>query len=163
MLLCVCHECMRFVNCSAYLVVGLGADMMGRGSVICASMGSCGGMSFAGSPLSSVTLCSGTLCLGILCSRGGAYGISCRSLCGRIHSCLGCMRLHLGSYVCLADNFFASSMSTLVHFSSGISCNVVTSSSITSCRCLFCIKKGPSRIPGKLVFLGQNSDCINSG
>ncbi len=29
MLLCVCHECVRFINCSSRLVVGLSADMMG--------------------------------------------------------------------------------------------------------------------------------------
>ncbi len=142
MLLRVRREYVCFVNCNSRLVVGLGADMMGGASVIRASVGSCEGMLFAGSPSLSITLCLGTLCLGTLCSWGGTYGTCCRSLCGRIHLCLGCMRLCLGLWMCPADNFFATSISTRVCFSGGISCNVVTSLSITSCRCLFHIKKG---------------------
>jgi hypothetical protein len=68
MLLHVHLECVRFVNCSARLVVGLGANMMGGASV---SVGGCGGMLFAGSPSSSITLYLGTLCLGTLCSWEG--------------------------------------------------------------------------------------------
>jgi hypothetical protein len=55
MLFRVLHECLCFVNCSAHLVVGLGADMMEGASVIRASVESCGGMLFAGSLSSSVT------------------------------------------------------------------------------------------------------------
>ncbi len=54
MLLRVCHECVHFVNRSAHLVAGLGANMMGGALVIRASMGSCGGMLLAGFPSSSV-------------------------------------------------------------------------------------------------------------
>ncbi len=76
MLLHVCCEYVRSVNYSACLLVGLGANMMGGASVIRASMENCGGMLFAGSLLSSVTLCLSTLCLGILCLRGGGHMVS---------------------------------------------------------------------------------------
>jgi hypothetical protein len=106
MLFHVLRECVHFVKCSARLVVGLGADMMGRASVIRASMGSCGGILFAGSPSSSFTLCLGTLCSGTLCLLGGTYGALCRSPCGRIHLCPGYVRLCLRSLSCPATNFF---------------------------------------------------------
>ncbi len=136
----VFHECVRFVKRSACLVVGLGANMIGGASEIHAS--SCGGMLFVGSASSSVTLCLGTLCLDTPCSLGGTYGTLCRSPCGRIHLCPGCVRLYLGSLSCPAANFSATRVSTQLRLFGGISCIVVTSLSITSCRCLFHIQKG---------------------
>ncbi len=112
MLFHVLCECVCFVNCRARLVVGLGANMMGGALVIRASMESCGSMLFAGSPSSSVTLCTGTICLGTLCLLGETYDALCRSPCGWIHLCLGCVRLHLGSWSCPAANFFATRVST---------------------------------------------------
>jgi hypothetical protein len=140
MLFCVLCECVCFVKRSGHLVVGLGTNMIGGTSEIRAS--GCGGMLFVGSALSSVTLCSGTLCLGTLCLLGGTYGALCRSRCGRIHLCLGCVRLHLGLLSCPAVNFSATRVSTQLHLFGGIICVVVTSLSITSCRCLFHIKRG---------------------
>ncbi len=71
MLLHVHCECVCFFDCSACLVIGLGAGMMGRASAMCVSMGSCEGMAFACSPSLSITLCLSTLCLGTLCLGGG--------------------------------------------------------------------------------------------
>jgi hypothetical protein len=81
MLLRVCHECVRFISCSARLVVQLGANMMGGASIIRASVGSCEGMLVASSWSSSVTLCPcirrgehmapvADLLVGGICARG---------------------------------------------------------------------------------------------
>ncbi len=143
---CVFRECVRFAKRSARLLVGLGTNMNGGALVICAS--GCGGMLFVGSALSSVTPCSGTLCLSTLCSLGGTYGALCRSPCGRIHLCPGCLRLCLGLLSYPAANFFATRVSTQLCLFGGISCIVVTSLSITSCRCSFHIKKGTRQCCG---------------
>ncbi len=86
--------------------------------------------------LVSVTLCS-TLCYG-----GGTYGARWRSPGGRFQWCYGLVSV----WLCLSNwceaNFCFTRVMTLFCFFSSISRIVVTSSSITSRRCSFHMRKG---------------------
>ncbi len=120
-LFCVVPKCVHLVNLRTHLVVGLGAAMIGGASVIHRIA------------LEGVALC--TLC-STICSMGEITGTLCRSPGGDIHSYIGHLSVHLE--VGLVSAKFDLMLSrTRDCFPAGISCNVVTSSSETSCKCLF--------------------------
>jgi hypothetical protein len=121
----VTRECVCLVSLNVLFVVGLGAAIIGGASVICISGGGGGAISVAVfDPLCST-----------LCSDGITYGTLCRSPGVRIQWWSGLVS------VCEAT-FCLTRVTTFVCFSGSISCIVVTSSSITSCKCLFHRRKG---------------------
>jgi hypothetical protein len=163
MLFLVTWECDRIVKRNVLFVVVLGAAIIGGVSVI-PMMGGVGG---ATSVAMSDTLCS------TLCSGGGTYGTLCRSPGGRIQWWSRLVSVQVVLFSQCDANFCCMRVMTLVCFSGGISCTVVTSSLSLLASVCSIVGKGKgagsvvetilqSRMCSKLLFQEQRSDCINS-
>jgi hypothetical protein len=163
-LLRVSHECIHFVFFNFRGAVGFGAVMMGGASVICVNGGAT-----LGSTLFSSTVLS-TLCS--TADSGCMYGCHCMSPWGSNHSWEGAVIVCASGLRCCMSSLLITLVRTRAHLFGGKSCNIVTSSSITSCKCSFHNK----RVPGNAVEIiwwirrsdtlacpAQNSDCNGNG
>jgi hypothetical protein len=133
-LLRISHECVRVVFFNFRGAVGFGAVMMAGVSVICIN---------GGATLCS-TFCSSTV-LSTLCLRadsGCTYGCRCMSPWGSNHLWEGAVIVHASGSRCCVSSLLITLVRTRACLFSGKSCNVVRSSSITSCKCSFHNKKG---------------------
>jgi hypothetical protein len=140
-LFCVHRECVRFVNFNLRFCVGLGAFMMGGALVILWKIGTLVEISTVGSTVCS-TLCS-TLCspIGTTRSTGeGTYGFNWTSALGRSYSCLGYISCRDSAPTSGADNLAVMWDMMRMRLLGGSLCSIVTSSLITSWRCLFHIR-----------------------
>ncbi len=133
MLLRVSRECVHFVFFNFSGAIGFGAGMMGRASVIHV---------MGGATLCS-TLCSSTV-LSNLCSTadsGCTYGCRCMSPWGSNHSWEGAVIVCASGLQSCVSSLLITLVRTRARLFGGKSCNFITSSSITSCKCSFHNKK----------------------
>ncbi len=133
-LLHVSRECVRIVFFNFREAVGFGAVMMGGASVIRLNRGAT--LFFT---LFFFTFLS-TLCW--TADSGCTYGCHCMSLWGSNHSWEGAVIVCASGSQCCVSSLLITLVRTRACFFGGKSCNVVTSSSITSCKCSFHNKKG---------------------
>ena len=130
----VSRECVRFIFFNFCGAVGFGAVMMGGASVIGVN---------GGATLCS-TLCSSTV-LSTLCAMadsGCMYGCRCMSPWGSNHLWEGAVIVRASGLRCCVLSLLITLVRTRARLFDGKSCNVVMSSSITSCECSFHNKKG---------------------
>ncbi len=133
-LLRVSRECVCFVFFNFCGAVRFSAVMMGEASVIRVNRGN----------TLCFTLCSSTI-LSTLClmaDSGCTYGCRCMSPWGSNHLWGGAVIVRALGLRCCVLSLLITLVRTRAHLFGGKSCNVVTSSSITSCKCSFYNRKG---------------------
>ncbi len=123
----VVRECVHLVNLRMCMVVGLGAAMIGGGSMT---------RQIAMGGVAQSTLCSAH------CSMGGSADTLRRSPGGNIHSSVGHMSVRLLAEGLVSVSFVLMSVRKAECLFAGIYRSAVTSASETSCKCSFHMRNG---------------------